>query len=233
VRLLLVEDDPKISRFLVRGLTEERHLVDLVEDGGQAEERAFSERYDAILLDLMLPGTDGFTVCARLRAEGVDTPILIITARDAVADRVRMLDAGADDYLVKPFAFDELVARLRALTRRGRTRTLSAHLACGPLVIDQEAQRASVDGAPIALSATEYRLLEFLVRRASGIVSRDQIAQHVWGGDAADQSNVVDVYIGYLRRKLALVGAPTLIRTVRGMGYMLAPPETAPAGAEG
>jgi DNA-binding response OmpR family regulator len=128
---------------------------------------------------------------------------------------------------VKPFAFDELLARLRALTRRGRTRALSARLTCGPIVVDQDAQRASADGVPIALTATEYRLLEFLVRRAGSILSRAQIAQHVWGSDAADQSNVVDVYIGYLRRKLAPMRADTLIRTVRGMGYMLAASDAA------
>jgi two-component system OmpR family response regulator len=143
---------------------------------------------------------------------------------------VRGLDAGADDYLVKPFAFDELLARLRALTRRGRTRALSSRLTCGPIVVDQDAQRVNVGGAPVSLTATEYRLIEFLVRRASCIVSRGQIAQHVWGEDASDQSNVVDVYIGYLRRKLAPFGADVQIRTVRGMGYMLAPPE--PAGRE-
>jgi len=221
MRLLLVEDDPKITRFLAKGLREDQHLVDIVEEGHRAELQAASEEYDAILLDLMLPGLDGFEVCRRLRSQGVDTPILVITARDGVTDRVTGLDAGADDYLVKPFVYDELLARLRALTRRGRTRQLSAVLHYGPISIDPQDHIASVNGRPLQLTATEYRLLEYLVRRAESIVSRDQLAQHVWGGDYDPFSNVADVYIGYLRRKLHPDGADTMIRTVRGMGYML------------
>ncbi len=219
MRLLLVEDDPKISHFLLKGLREDQHLVDLVDDGRRAEERTAVEAYDAILLDVMLPGLDGFSVCRRLRQQGVDTPILVITARDAVPDRVTGLDAGADDYLVKPFAYDELLARLRALTRRGRTRHLSAELRYGPIAIAQHDHVVRVDGTPIALTATEYRLIEYLVRRAESIVSRDQLAAHVWGADFDPASNVTDVYIGYLRRKLGDHGP--LIRTVRGLGYML------------
>lgn len=230
MRLLLVEDDPKISHFLVKGLREDQHLVDLVEDGLRAEEQASVEAYDAILLDVMLPGLDGFTVCRRLRAQGVDTPILVITARDAVHERVEGLDAGADDYLVKPFAFDELLARLRALTRRGRTRHLSAELRYGPIAILQHDHLVHLDDVPVALTATEYRLLEYLVRRAECIVSRDQLASHVWGDGVDRASNVTDVYIGYLRRKLGRHGA--LIQTVRGLGYLLkAPLSPAPADA--
>lgn len=221
MRLLLVEDDPKITRFLAKGLREDQHLVDIVEDGHRAEVQAAAEEYDAILLDLMLPGLDGFEVCRRLRAQGIDTPILVITARDGVADRVTGLDAGADDYLVKPFVYDELLARLRALTRRGRTRQLSGVLHYGPISIDPQDHVAAVGGRPLQLTATEYRLLEYLVRRAESIVSRDQLAQHVWGGDYDPFSNVADVYIGYLRRKLHPAGADAMIRTVRGMGYML------------
>lgn len=226
MRILLVEDDPKISHFLVKGLREEQHLVDLVEDGPAAEARAAEGDYDAILLDLMLPGLDGFQLCERLRAQGIDAPILVITARDAIADRVRGLDCGADDYLVKPFAFDELVARLRALARRGRSRHLTAVLRYGPIALDQRSHVVTVDARPVALTATEYRLLEFLMRRAEAIVSRDQLAEHVWGGDYDPFSNLADVYIGYLRRKLGEAGG--LIRTVRGLGYMLKTP--APAG---
>ncbi|AMY07125.1 Transcriptional regulatory protein TcrA [Luteitalea pratensis] len=221
MRLLVVEDDPTISRFLVKGLREDQHLVDLAEDGDAAEASALSGDYDAILLDVMLPAQDGFTVCRRLRAQGVDTPILMVTARDAVGDRVHGLDTGADDYLVKPFAFDEVVARLRALTRRGRTRSLSAILTAGALSLDQEAHQARVAGTPVPLTATEYRLLEYLMRRAGTIVSRDQLAEHVWGGDYDPCSNVADVYVGYLRKKLAGTAAADQIRTIRGLGYML------------
>jgi DNA-binding response OmpR family regulator len=227
MRILLVEDDPAISRFLLKGLAEDQHLVELVEDGRTAEARATVEAYDVILLDLMLPGIDGLEVCRRLRAQGVDTPILVVTARDGVADRVAGLDAGADDYITKPFAFDELLARLRALTRRGRTRNLSAVLHYGPIEIRQEDHQAAVDGQVIDLTATEYRLLEYLVRRAESIVSRDQLGEHVWGGAHEHSSNVTDVYIGYLRRKLAARGVEEIIQTVRGLGYMLKSPPPA------
>src|ERR1044071_9660900 len=146
MRLLVVEDDPTISRFLVKGLQEDHHLVDLAEDGTAAETLALDGGYDAILLDVMLPEADGFEVCRRLRAQGVDTPILMVTARDSVLDRVHGLDTGADDYLVKPFAFDEMVARLRALTRRGRTGSLSAVLRAGAISLDLQTHHASVDG---------------------------------------------------------------------------------------
>jgi len=221
MRVLLVEDDQKISRFLVKGLREENHLVDLVEDGVTAEEQAAVEDYDAILLDVMLPDQDGFEVCRRLRAAQVDTPILMITARDAVVDRVRGLDEGADDYLTKPFAFDELLARLRALTRRGRSRQLSSMLEYGPIQVDSHDHVARVDGRVVALSATEYRLLEYLVRRAEAVVTRDQLGEHVWGGSYDGGSNVADVYISYLRKKIDANRAQPLIHTVRGLGYTL------------
>jgi DNA-binding response OmpR family regulator len=221
MRVLIVEDDPEISRFLVRGLTEERHLVDLVADGASAVDMATAEEYDAVVLDLMLPGLDGVEVCRRIRARGVDTPVIIVTARDGVPDRIALLDGGADDYLVKPFAFDELLARLRALTRRGRTRHLTHTLDYGPISVDPIAHTTSVAGTPIALTATEYRLLEFLVRRAEAIVTRDQLAQHVWGGDYDPLSNNADVYVGYVRRKLQAVTPEPLIHTVRGLGSML------------
>jgi DNA-binding response OmpR family regulator len=195
--------------------------VDLAEDGDAGEAQALAGEYDAILLDVMLPGQDGFEVCRRLRAQGVDTPILMVTARDTVGDRVRGLDTGADDYLLKPFAFDEVVARLRALTRRGRTASLSSVLQAGPLTLDQEAHQAAVDGVSVPLTATEYRLLEYLMRRAGTIVSRDQLAEHVWGGEYDPCSNLADVYVGYLRRKLAGTSAADRIRTIRGLGYML------------
>jgi DNA-binding response OmpR family regulator len=229
MRLLLVEDDPKISRFLVKGLREDQHLVDLVEDGPAAVEQAVASDYDAIVLDLMLPGIDGFEVCRQLRQLGIDTPVLVISARDGVADRVAGLDCGADDYLVKPFAFDELLARLRALGRRGRTRQLSGLLTYGPLTVDPVAHQVTAGGQLLSLTATEYRLLEFLVRRAEAIVSRDQLAEHVWGGDYDPFSNVADVYVGYVRRKLQAALPHPLIHTVRGLGYMLKQEHPAPA----
>jgi two-component system response regulator MprA len=221
VRILVVEDDPAISRFVVRGLREEHYRVDLAEDGPAAERMASDQAYDAIVLDVLLPGIDGFEVCRRLRQLGVDTPVLMLTARDAVADRIHGLDAGADDYVVKPFAFDELLARLRALTRRGRSRQLDATLGYGPVALDSVTHVVTVGGRPVDLSATEYRLLEFLLRRAETIVSREQLAEHVWGDDYDPFSNLADVYIGYLRRKLRAAGADSLIHTIRGMGYML------------
>lgn len=226
MHILVVEDDPTISRFLLRGLREENHVVDLAEDAEGAEAFATGAEYDAILLDVMLPGgADGFTVCRRLREANIDTPILMLTARDGVADRVQGLDLGADDYLTKPFSFDELLARLRALTRRGRSRHVSATLTYGPLVMDLETHRVMAGQQELHLSATEYRLLEFLMRRAETIVSRTQLADHVWGNDYDPFSNVADVYIGYLRRKLTAAGIQgTLIQTIRGLGYMLKRP---------
>ena len=225
MRVLVVEDDPAISHFVVRGLREENYRVDLAEDGATAERMAGDELYDAIILDILLPGLDGLSLCRRLRRDGVDAPVLMLTARDAVPDRILGLDAGADDYLVKPFAFDELLARLRALTRRGRTRQLDASLSYGPIVLSSTTHVVTAAGRPLELSATEYRLLEHLLRHAEAIVSRDQLAEHVWGGDFDPFSNVADVYIGYLRRKLRAAGLDEpLIHTIRGMGYMLKTP---------
>jgi DNA-binding response OmpR family regulator len=222
MRILVVEDDPAISRFVVKGLREEDYRVDLAEDGLTAERMASDEDYDAIVLDILLPGQDGVTLCRHLRGDGVDTPILMLTARDAVGDRIKGLDAGADDYLVKPFAFDELLARLRALTRRGRTRQLDASLTYGPLAMDNVTHAVTAGGVALELSATEYRLLEHLLRHAATIVSRDQLVAHVWGSDSAAVSNVVEVYIGYLRRKILSAGVKEpLIHTIRGMGYIL------------
>ena len=194
--MLVVEDDPTISRFLVRGLREENYVVDLAEDGRAAERMAADGVYDVIVLDVLLPGVDGFELCRRFRRDGLDTPVLMLTARDAVPDRIAGLDAGADDYLVKPFVFDELLARLRALTRRGRTKLLDATLSYGPLVMHIDTHRVLANGRNVELSATEYRLLEHLLRHAEAIVSRDQLAEHVWGGEYDPFSNVADVYIG-------------------------------------
>jgi DNA-binding response OmpR family regulator len=221
MRVLVVEDDPEISRFMVRGLTEEQYFVDLVTDGAAALDMVAAEEYDAVVLDVMLPDVDGFEVCRRMRADGLDVPVIMVTARDAVTDRIAGLDCGADDYVVKPFAFEELLARLRALGRRGRTRQLTNQLTYGPISVDPQAHIVTVAGKLVSLTATEYRLLEFLVRRAESIVTRDQLAQHVWGGEYDHFSNNADVYVGYVRRKLHSVTPEPLIHTVRGLGYML------------
>ena len=219
--LLVVEDDPAISHFLLKGLREQLCIVDLAENGVDAESLALAAEYDAIVLDIMLPGADGLTVCRRLREQQVDTPILVITARDSVTGRIEGLDVGADDYLAKPFEFAELLARLRAIVRRGRTRHLSAVMAMGGIQVDLRDQHVSVDGKRVALTATEYRLLLHLMKRAGSIVSRAQLAEHAWGSEYDPESNVVDVYVSYLRRKLQNTSADGLIRTIRGMGYML------------
>jgi DNA-binding response OmpR family regulator len=232
VRILVVEDDPEISRFILRGLREEHYRVDLAEDGHAAAAMVSAESFDVIVLDIQLPGVDGVTLCRQWRQDHVDTPVLILTAKDAVTDRVQGLNAGADDYLVKPFAFDELLARIRALTRRGRTSQFDTSLTYGPIVMDTATHLVRVGETPIELSATEYRLLDHLLRHAETIVSRDQLADRVWGGDYDPFSNVADVYIGYLRRKLRAAGVRTpLIHTIRGLGYMLKvrAPDGAPA----
>jgi DNA-binding response OmpR family regulator len=221
MRLLLVEDDPRISGFLVKGLREDQHIVDLAETGPAGLDQAGHGGYDAVVLDLMLPGLDGFALCKALRREKIDTPVLVLSARDQVRDRVRALDCGADDYLVKPFAFEELLARLRALDRRGRNRQASRLIAYGPVTVDPVDHRVRVDGQVLSLTATEYRLLEYLVRRAEAIVTRDQLAEYVWGGDYDPCSNLADVYVGYVRRKLQTRSARSLIHTVRGLGYVL------------
>jgi DNA-binding response OmpR family regulator len=220
MRVLIVEDDPATRDLLERALREEAFQVDGIADGVRAEESATSGAYDAIVLDVMLPGLDGFMLCRRLRARGVDTPILLLTGRHGIDDRVRGLDAGADDFLAKPFALQELLARLRALTRRGRTRHLTAVLSYGPIEIEQHHRVVRVNGVPVAMTVTEYRLLEYLVLHAEALVTREELVMHVWGGAARLESNVVDVYIGHLRRKLD-PAAGGLVRTVRGAGYTL------------
>ncbi len=220
MRVLIVEDDPAARDVLMRRLGEELVKVDAVPDGVAAEDRAAAGGFDAIVLDVVLPGHDGFTVCRRLRARGVDTPILLLTGRLGLDDRVRGLDAGADDYLVKPYAFEELMARLRALTRRGRTRHLDAVLRCGLLSLDRHDRSVTLDGHALELTATEFRLLEHLLLHAEQLVTRDELARHVWGDHAGLGSNVIDVYIGYLRKKLRPAASPVL-RTVRTLGYSL------------
>ena len=223
-KILVVEDEQEIRRFLRVSL--DHHGYRLVETASARDAvlQAATQSPDLIILDLGLPDGDGLDVIRQIR-EWSRTPIIVLSARGQESDKVQALDLGADDYLTKPFAFDELLARLRALTRRGRSRHHSATLACGPLQMDLEGHTVNAEGQPLHLSATEYRLLEFLMRRADTIVSRTQLADHVWGNDYDPFSNVADVYVGYLRRKLTAAGIPgTLIQTIRGLGYMLKTP---------
>jgi DNA-binding response OmpR family regulator len=218
VRVLIAEDDAATRELLERGLREELFRVDTAADATSAEVRAIEGVYDAIVLDVQLPDHDGFAVCRRLRTRGIDTPILLLTGRGGVKDRVRGLDAGADDYLAKPFAFEELIARLRAVTRRGRTRHLETVLSYGPVELDPRVRTVTVDGSPVLTSHTEFRLLECLMRRAEQTISRDELFQRVWDRDS-NGSNVIDVYVSYLRKKLGPAGA--MLRTVRRGGYVL------------
>lgn len=220
MRVLVVEDEPRIAAFLRQGLTEEGYAVDLAEDGEQAVEFALSAPYDAIVLDILLPKKDGFDVCADLRRRGIRTPILMLTARGAVDDRVRGLDTGADDYLMKPFAFPELLARLRALLRRPPA-SLPTRLQVGDLVLDPVTRRVERAGRSIELTHREFSLLELFMRHPGQVLSRTQIAEHVWNFNFYHQSNVVDVYVRYLRQKIDQAFQPRLIHTVRGVGYKM------------
>jgi len=221
MRVLLVEDEPRAAQMLAKGLREQAYAVDVAADGQAAIEHAAATDYDALILDVMLPTTDGFAACRAIRESGNTVPILMVTARDAVDARIEGLDCGADDYLVKPFDFGELLARLRAIIRRGRQPLLPERIAIGALTLDTRARRALVRGRELALTAKEYALLEYLARRAGEVVSRSEIAEHVWDEHSDPLSNVVDVYIQRLRRKIEDAGATPPIRTRRGEGYQL------------
>jgi two-component system copper resistance phosphate regulon response regulator CusR len=223
MRILLVEDDPQIARIIRRGLTENSYAVDAVSTGEDALYRASVGNHDAIILDVMIPPPDGFEVSRRLRREGVKVPILMLTARDAVADRVAGLDSGADDYLVKPFQFDELLARLRALLRRGGA-TQESVIRAGGLELDTRSHRVRLDGKSIVLTTKEYALLEYLARNAGRIVGRAEIADHVWDEEFDPFSNLIEVYVNRLRRNIEKVSEGKYIHTVRGAGYMLEAP---------
>ena len=217
MRLLLVEDDTKLVRALTVGLEREGYVVDAAESGDLAMELARATDYEGVVLDLMLPGIDGFTVCRQLRSEGRWMPVLMRTARTDVTDRIRGLDAGADDYLVKPFDFGELLARLRALLRRGPIERPPI-MAIGDLRIDAGTRVVTRSGAEIELTAREYDVLEFLARRPGRVVSRSELLDEIWS-DYEGSPNIIDVYVGYLRKKLGRA----LIRTVRGSGFVLEP----------
>jgi heavy metal response regulator len=220
MRILVVEDERRIASFIKQGLEEERYAVDVVYDGEEALDWADAADYDLIVLDVLIPKKDGIQVCRELRTQGNKVPILMLTARDAIEDRVRGLDSGADDYLVKPFAFQELLARIRALLRRSGEVKIP-RLQVGDLVLDTIAHRATRSGRVIELTAREYALLEFLMRHPGQVLSRTQIAEHVWNYDFFSTSNVVDVYIRYLRRKVDKGFEIKLIQTVRGVGYKI------------
>ena len=221
VRVLLVEDEPNAARVLAKGLREQTFAVDVAADGADAIFQVGTTDYDAVILDVMLPVKDGFEVCRTIRSSGCAVPILMVTARDAVEARIEGLDCGADDYLVKPFDFGELLARVRALVRRGRRPLLPDRLSVGTVVIETRSRRVWVRDREVSLTAKEYALLEYLARRAGDVVSRADIAEHVWDEHFDPLSNVVDVHIQRLRRKLERPGTESPIRTRRGEGYQL------------
>ena len=220
MRVLVIEDDAAIRTFLVRGLTEEGFAVDQSSDGEDGGFKAADPAYDLILLDLFLPRQDGLDVLRGLRSRGITTPVLVLTVRDAVCERIRGLDSGADDYLVKPFAFDELLARIRALLRRARQRCDPA-LQVGPLVLDRVRHRVRWQETPIDLSAREFAILEYLMMHPGEVLTRTRIYEHIWNEQMEVLSNVIDVHIHEIRRKLARAGSEGLIQTIRGSGYRL------------
>ncbi len=223
MRILVVEDEQRIARFVKTGLEEESYAVDAVPDGPSALDWVATTSYDLILLDVMLPGLNGFEVTRILRERGVTTPILMLTARDEIDDRVRGLDAGADDYLPKPFAFKELLARIRALLRRGSSNgsKVGMVLEMGNLQLDVVTHVARRGSREIELTSKEYALLEYLMRHPRRPLGRTLIREAVWGYDYYGASNVVDVYMRHLRQKLELNGEPPLLHTVRGIGYKI------------
>jgi DNA-binding response OmpR family regulator len=225
MNILVVEDDQALARILVKSIESNNHTVEVVHDGEAGLTRARSGHHDAIVLDLMLPRLSGIEVCRRLRADGNGVPVLMLTARSAVPERIEGLDAGADDYLVKPFSLGELQARLRALSRR----SLPARpdlIEAGDLTLDSAGRDVRVNGSPVELTGTEFALLEYLMRNSGAVLTRDQLREEVWGEGFEPSSNVVDIYVHYLRRKLKGAGLGyDPIRTVRGLGYAFRKPE--------
>ncbi|HML48157.1 MAG TPA: response regulator transcription factor [Clostridia bacterium] len=220
MRILAVEDDAALRQILVKRLEAEGYAVDGCSNGLDGLDYAQSVEYDCILLDIMLPGLSGLEVLNRLRAGGCGTSILMLTARDGIGDRVLGLDAGADDYLVKPFAFDELLARLRVLMRR-HTKATTTLLQLGDLTMDTRAHAVSRNGREIALTAKEYAMLEYFLRNAGAVLTRTQLIDHVWNFEGDFESNLVDVYVRYLRNKIDKDEPVKLLHTVRGYGYVL------------
>jgi DNA-binding response OmpR family regulator len=222
MRILLIEDDRKAARLLARGLQEEGFVIDVVHTAEEGDEAAFVTAYDLIVLDWMLPGKDGLTLCRDLRQRGCKTPVLMLTARDALSDRVAGLNTGADDYLTKPFAFDELLARVRALLRRSEIMR-PVVLAVADLSLDPQSQRVMRGGMVLDLTHKEFAILQILMRHAGEVVSRSRLAEQVWKDDLIAIDNLIDVHIGNLRRKVDAPPAAPLIQTVRGRGFRLAP----------
>ncbi|MDO8473202.1 MAG: response regulator transcription factor [Dehalococcoidia bacterium] len=219
MRILVVDDDPQISGLLRRGLAYEGYVVETASDGAEALAKASENEVDLVLLDVLMPGMDGFEVARRLRRNS-RVPILMLTAKGTVADKVTGLDAGADDYLVKPFDFDELLARVRALLRRKQPEK-GEKLVFGDVSLDISTRQVTRDGKPVELTAKEFDLMEFFMRHPRQVLRREQISERVWGYDFEGESNVIEVYVRYLRSKLELDGLPRVIHTVRGVGYVL------------
>jgi len=226
MRLLLIEDDRKAARLLAKGLQEEGFVVDVAPTGEDGEEKAAVNEYDLIVLDWLLPGKDGLAVCRALRAGATSTPILMLTARDSVADRVSGLSTGADDYLTKPFAFAELLARIRALLRRSRV-AQPAVLRVADLTLDPATRRVTRGDGPVMLTPREYAILEALMRNAGEVVSRTRLTERVWDDASEVLDNLLDVHVSHLRNKIDHGASVPLIHTIRGVGYRLGPPDSA------
>jgi len=218
-KVLIAEDDRAVRDAVERALSFEGYEVITARDGAEALQRVLNDAPDLVVLDVMMPIVDGLETCRRLRASGNSVPVLMLTARTEVSDRVAGLDAGADDYLAKPFALEELLARMRALLRRA-TGPVGEALIVGDLVVDPDARLATRGGEPVALTKTEFDLLQFLVENAGVVLSRERIYEEIWGYDFETTSNSLDVYIGYLRRKTEAGGRPRVVHTVRGVGYV-------------
>ena len=225
MRILVIEDEKKVASFIQRGLEAEHYQVDVAYDGEAGLLQVFDHEYDALILDVMLPKRDGLSVLRDMRTRKLAIPVLMLTARDTIADKVAGLDQGADDYLTKPFAFEELLARLRALLRRGAS-SASPELTLADLQLDLVTHQVTRAGKRIDLTAKEFALLEFFLRQPGRVLSRALIAQHVWGVDFDTFTNVIDVYVNYLRKKIDADFEPKLLHTVRGVGYVMKAPES-------
>lgn len=233
MKLLVIEDEKKVANFISQGLREENYEVELAYDGDQGLEKAIAGEYDGIVLDLMMPKRDGLSLLRELRARGLTTPVLILTAKGTTQDKITGLDSGADDYLAKPFHFEELTARIRSMLRRSvseKTTTLKV----GDLVLDTITRKARRNGTDIELTAREYALLEYFMRNADRVLSRSVITQHVWNYNFAVDSNLVDVYINRLRNKTEVGDSSRLIHSIRGVGYVMRdnPPDASMAGGD-